>query len=424
MKVAIIVNKSWNVINFRLGLIRELMISGHEVVTITSEDDYTSRLHDLKIRNIAVPLDAKGKHPGRDLLLIWRYWCFLKHEKPDVCLTYTIKPNIYGSLAAHALGIPVISTITGLGEVYGRENLLSKTVSQLYKYVFSRSSKVFFQNGENLQMFLSKGLIQKKKAIEVPGSGVDLEHFYLSQRPFSKEKFRFLFIGRLLWDKGIAEFVEAARMIRKKRQDVEFCLLGFIEQDRVSAVSPKHIEDWEKEEVVKYLGATGDVREDIERADCVVLPSFYGEGTPRSLLEAAAMGRPIITTDSIGCRNTVDDGVNGFLCKPRNPEDLARKMQRMTELTLSERTEMGYNGRSKMVDEFDEGIVIVKYCKAIKEIKSEACGEKYVNGQSSPLGKKEKNNGLPRKVAFEKPKNSVRGSYQRKVRIKSVKKHF
>ncbi len=369
-KIVIALNTAWNLVNFRAGLIRALVAEGYEVVAVAPNDVYASRLAELGCRFVALPMDNKGTHPGRDLLLFFRFLNLLRRERPDVFLGYTIKPNVYGSLAAHVLGIPVVNNIAGLGTAFIRNSWLTRLVRLLYKTAFSRSHHVFFQNNEDLQMFVERGLVPADKVSRLPGSGVDLGTFhYVPMSSLENRSFCFLLVARLLWDKGVGEYVEAARMVRRKYPATTFQLLGFLDVKNQTAVSSAQMDDWVDEGVVEYLGVTDDVRPYLAAADCVVLPS-YREGVPRSLLEAAAIGRPIVTTDAIGCRDAVDDGVNGLLCCVGDASDLAEKMQRIVEMSPVERALMGNAGREKMELEFDEKIVIDRYLRVTGDIVS------------------------------------------------------
>ena len=367
-KVLIALNTAWNLVNFRAGLIRGLRDAGYEVVTIAPPDEHVPRLRELGCRYVPLAMDNKGTHPGRDMLLLWRYLLLLRKERPDVFLGYTVKPNIYGSLAAHALGIPVINNIAGLGAVFIKRNWLTRLVRGLYRLALSRSQRVFFQNEDDRHTFVEGGLVRAEVTDRLPGSGVDLARFSsVFLMDAGRKGMRFLLIARMLWDKGVGEYVEAARLVRQRHPEAEFRLLGFLDVQNPSAISRAQMDEWVTEDVVRYLGSCDDVRPHIADADCVVLTS-YREGVPRTLLEAAAMGRPIITTDAVGCREVVNDGVNGYLCRTRDAADLADKMERMIALAPFERAEMGRRGREKMEREFDERIVITKYLEVIREI--------------------------------------------------------
>lgn len=371
--VMIALNTAWNLVNFRAGLIRALNERGYEVVAVAPQDGYARYLEQMGCRFLPLPIDSQGAHPGRDFVLCFRFWRLMRRERPVVFLGYTVKPNVFGSLAAHSLGIPVVNNIAGLGAVFIRNGWLAWVVRLLYRLALARSRRVFFQNGDDLQLFEKAGLVSSKQADCLPGSGIDLKRFALTPlAPLAGRKFRFVLIARMLWDKGVGEYVEAARLVRKRFADVEFCLLGFLDVQNPAAIARRQMEAWVDEGVVSYLGATEDVRLVVASSDCVVLPS-YREGVPRALLEAAALGRPIITTDVVGCREVVDEGVNGFLCKPRDAEDLARKMIKMTGLSAEARVEMGSMGRRKVESKFDERIVIDRYLQVIGEIAKQTC---------------------------------------------------
>lgn len=365
-KIFIVINAAWNLVNFRAGLIRSLIAAGYEVVAVAPPDKYVPRLAELGCRYVPLPMDNKGTHPGRDLLLFWRFLQLLYREKPAVYLGYTVKPNIYGSLAAHMLQIPVINNIAGLGTVFIRTGWLTWLVRGLYQLALSRSAKVFFQNEEDRALFVSQKLVSAAAVDRLPGSGIDLNHFVPTPLPH-KTPLRFLLIARMLWDKGVGEFVEAARILKRRGIDAEFCLLGFLDVQNPTAISRQQMDEWVAEGVIRYLGVSDNVAEEIALADCVVLPS-YREGVPRTLLEAAAMARPIVTTDSVGCRDVVDDGINGYLCKPQDAIDLADKMAQIVALSRAEREAMGQRGREKMEHEFDEQIVVDKYLQTIRAI--------------------------------------------------------
>jgi len=365
-KIVIALNTAWNLYNFRAGLIQALVFNGYEVVAVAPHDEYAERLKEIGCRFVPLPMDNQGTHPGRDLILFYRFYYFLKLERPVLYIGYTVKPNIYGSLAAHLLGVPVINNISGLGAVFIKDSWLSSVVRGLYRLALSRSIKVFFQNDDDRQMFISGGLVAHTVADRLPGSGISLTKFVPVPLP-SKVPIRFLLIARMLWDKGVGEFVEAARILRRRGINADFCLLGFLDVQNPAAISRQQINEWVAEGAVRYLGVSDNVREEIAQVDCVVLPS-YREGTPRTLLEAAAMSRPIVTTDAVGCREVVDDTINGYLCKLKDASDLADKMERIVSMPGAEREAMGLRGREKVEREFDEQIVIDKYLSAIKAV--------------------------------------------------------
>jgi len=365
-KVVIASNTAWNLFNFRSGLIRAFVDAGYDVVAIAPPDEYAERLAELGCRFVPLSMDNKGTNPGRDLLLFWRFIQLFRRERPVAFLGYTVKPNIYGSLAANLFGVHVINNISGLGAVFIKNGLLARLVRILYRVALSRSDRVYFQNDDDRRMFIADGLVRESVSDLLPGSGIDLDKFSpVAVR--NTAPIRFLLIARMLYDKGVGEYVEAARILQQRGVHAEFCLLGFLDVQNPAAISRAEMDRWVAEGIVQYLGASDNVREEIALADCVVLPS-YREGTPRTLLEAAAMARPIVTTNAVGCREVVDDGVNGFLCRVKDAFDLAEKLTQIIALSPGEREAMGLRGREKVVREFDEKIVINKYLGAIQMI--------------------------------------------------------
>jgi glycosyltransferase involved in cell wall biosynthesis len=367
MKIIIATNTAWNLVNFRSELIKALVAAGHEVVAVAPYDKYAAQLEALGCKFVQLKMDNGGTSPVHDALLLWRFWWLLKQEKPAVFLGFTVKPNVYGSLAAQWLGVPVINNIAGLGAVFIKGGWLSQLVQRLYRVALGRSAKVFFQNPDDLRLFLEGELVRAEVTELLPGSGIDLHRFAVAPTSVANSKFRFLLIARILRDKGVCEYVQATKLLRERWPSVEFNLLGFVDVQNPAAISRNEVESWVTQGFVNYLGVSEDVRKEIAAAECVVLPS-YREGTPRSLLEAAAMARPIITTDAVGCREVVDHEVNGYLCKVRDAEDLAEKMNQMLLLSPEHRISMGLRGRAKMEAEFDEKIVIGKYLAAIEAI--------------------------------------------------------
>jgi glycosyltransferase involved in cell wall biosynthesis len=364
--ILISINASWNIINFRSGLIRALQAKGYRVIALAPPDGYSPRFAELGVEYHPIEMDKKGVSPAQDLKLLARYYRLLKALKPDVFLGYTAKPNVYGSIAAQALGIPVINNVSGLGTAFIRQGLLTRIVSGLYRTAFKRSRTVFFQNEEDLALFVRNRLVREGRAKLVPGSGIDLHRFKPAPVPPTGAGFAFLLIARLLWDKGVGEYAEAARLVRREMPSARFQLLGFLDVENRTAVGRGDVEGWAAEGLIDYLGSADDVRPAIAAADCVVLPS-YREGLPRTLLEAAAMAKPLIATNVPGCRQVVEQGENGFLCEARNARSLADAMLCMIRLSPEERSAMGAAGRHKVEREFDEKLVVARYLEAIDE---------------------------------------------------------
>jgi glycosyltransferase involved in cell wall biosynthesis len=366
MRIAIVANTSWYLYNFRRNLMRALRADGHEVLAIGAPDDYARRLTAEAFAYAPAPFSGAGINPWRELQTVAALTALLRRWRADLALTYTPKGNIYAGLATRTLGIPFIPNVSGLGRVFINTSPLTALVRALYRAALGRAPVVFFQNNEDRETFVRARLVDAGRAFRIPGSGVDLDYF---QPPIREEPgpFRFLMVARLLWDKGVGEYVAAARRVRRQA-DARFALLGFTGVDNPSAVPRVELESWISEGVIEYLGASDDVRPHLAQAHCVVLPSYYREGVPRSLLEAAAMARPIITTDAPGCRDTMQDGVSGLLCRARDIDDLEEKMLRMLRLSAEERRAMGMQGRAKVEREFDERRVIETYRTAIAQI--------------------------------------------------------
>jgi len=361
MTIALSANTTWYLYNFRSGLIKALLARDERVVVIAPLDEYSARLERMGVEVIDLPMDNKGANPARDAMLLFAYIRLYRQLRPHLVLHNTIKPVIYGSLAARSLGVPFLNTITGLGTTFIREDWMTRVVERLYRISQRRASQVFFQNNDDLELFRHRRLVPQERVQCLPGSGVNLTHF--SVKPSSQGEPCFLLIARLLRDKGICEFVEAARKIRRKYPRARFQLLGQLGVANRTAITREELESWLAEGVVEYLGETDDVRPFIAQAHCVVLPS-YREGLPRSLLEAGAMGRPLITTDAPGCREVVQDGENGYLCRLKDAEDLAEKILAFLKLSFDERCKMGLLSREKVSGEFDETIVIERYLEA------------------------------------------------------------
>lgn len=359
MTIAIVTNTSWNIYNFRLPVIDILKKNGIRVVAIAPEDEFSPYLRDICDDFIPIPVEARGSNPVKDLALIWKLNRIYKKLKPDCILQYTIKPNIYGTLAASMLKIPCINTVSGLGTVFLTENITAKIARFLYRVSFRHASRVLFQNNDDLNLFLKKGLVKKEIAGLVPGSGIDLNKYI--PEPYKKnETFTFVLVARLLKDKGIREYAEACRSLKNKGIPSK-CLLAGTPGD----IPLTEVENWTREGIISYIGFSDNVRELISSSHCVVLPS-YREGLPRTLLEGAAMGKPLLATDVPGCRDLVRDNENGFLCREKDAQDLAMKMEKLLIMEEKALAEFGRRSRD-LVEPYDSNIVAEKYLSIIKE---------------------------------------------------------
>lgn len=364
--VVITSNTSWYLYNFRKNTILALLKEGYRVVAVSPKDDYSQKLADLGAEYQHIEIDQGGTNPVKDVGTLFGFIRLYRKLRPNAVLNFTPKNNIYSTLAASLFGAKSVNNIAGLGMVFIKENITAKLARFLYKISQPKAHTIFFQNNEDKELFAKYKLAPLGITDRVPGSGVDLTRFSLSP---SKDDgvVRFLLIARMLYDKGIGHYVEAARELKLKYGDkVEFGLLGFLDVKNPSAVSKAEMNTWVEEGIVNYLGTSDNVEAEIAKVDCMVLPSFYREGVPKSLLEACAMGKPIVTTDNVGCRETVDNGVNGYLCELRSTSSLVETLELMIKLSHGQRLLMGENSRIKVENEFDEQIVIKKYLQAVK----------------------------------------------------------
>jgi glycosyltransferase involved in cell wall biosynthesis len=367
-KIAFVANTSWYIYNFKLGLIKALQAEGYDITAIAPNDTYVEKLNSEGISHLHININQRGTNIIEDIKLIYDFYKIFKMERPDLILCYTIKPNIYGSIASRILKILTINNITGLGCVFANENWVTKLVEILYKFSLQKSLKIFFQNYDNMEVFVKKQIVKKHLVDRLPGSGVDLEK-YAPRLVIKRNNCKtILLYGRLLWAKGIAEYIEAAKIIKSKYENIEFQLLGSIDGEGPLAVSREQVQRWVDQGLVTYLGFTDNVIDFVTQADCVVLPSYYYEGVPRTLIEAASLAKPIITTSIAGCRDVVEDGINGFLCREKNVKDLVKAIEKMINLSGRERYIMGRKGRDKVTKEFDEKIVIKKHLDIINSL--------------------------------------------------------
>ncbi|MES2904960.1 MAG: glycosyltransferase family 4 protein [Pseudomonadota bacterium] len=354
-KIIVSSNSAWNLANFRKPVIEALVATGHDVVAIAPRDGQEARLTALGATFRPIRMRSTGTSPFEDLRLLLEYISAIRAERADLFFGFTAKPNIYGSLAARMLGVPVVATISGLGSAFLKGGGLGWLLLRLYRSALARAQAIVFQNEADRELFIHRGIVRSGKARLVAGSGIDLAHFVAAPTE-AHDDIRFLLIARLLLDKGIGEFVEAARVVRARHPQTRFQLLGGDGGDNPSAVPCDTLERWRADGLVELLGVREDVRPDIAVADCVVLPS-YREGLSRSLLEAAAMARPLIASDVPGCREVVDHQVTGFLCEARSAASLASAMERFISLSPAERSAMGAAGRRKVAAQFDQQLV-------------------------------------------------------------------
>jgi len=365
MKIAISINTTWNVVNFRLGLIKALQKDGHEIIAISPSDEYVQKLNSVGVKHYNITMNPQGTNPLEDFKIIKAYKKLFREIKPDIILSYTIKPNIYGNLAAGKLGIPVINNVSGLGTLFIKKSISSYVGKMLYYFSFKKSNWVFFQNQTDKNLFLKTRLVEKNKVSVLPGSGVNTALFK-TNRTSNKGK-QFLFVGRLIGDKGINEYIKAADILSRKYSDIVFNIVGELGYANKTAITEDVLNGWLENKQIKFLGKQDDMVKIFSEADIMVLPS-YREGLSKSLIEAASMSLPIVTTDVPGCREVVEHGKNGFLCKVKDPIDLQNKMEAMIKLSEKERVLMGENGRKLVESTFEEKIVIDLYKNKIKDL--------------------------------------------------------
>ncbi len=356
-------NSAWNLLNFRGPLIAGLIKAGYRIVAAAAPDGSESRLLELGAEFHPLPVDPAGRNPFADVRLLAALSELLRRERPAALLTFTVKPNIFGGLAARFSRTPVVATVSGLGSAFLGGGAVARLVERLYRLSLARAKAVFFQNDDDRDLFVERKLVRPDQVRRVAGSGVDLDRFAVVSLPAAETPV-FLFVGRLLRDKGLFELIEAARLLRKRGVAAEVRLVGPQAVENPSAVTTAEVARWTADGLVTYLGPADDVRPAIAAADCLILPS-YREGLPRSLLEGAAMGRPLIATDVSGCRDVVDHGFNGYLSAARSAPALAAAMADMCALSPTERRVMGERSRAKVEQEFSVQRVIGTYLAEI-----------------------------------------------------------
>lgn len=353
-------NSVFGMVNFRGGVIRHLVAQGHRVVVVAPPDEYVSTLVSLGAHYEEWQLSGRGTHLFSELSAIRQLDRIYRDVRPSVAFHFTIKPVIYGAIVARRLRIPFISVLTGLGYAFINKNWVSVAAIALYRYTLRWSFEVWVLNREDQRVMCQRDLLRSARIRLIPGEGVDTTYFCPGDAAPQTSETRFLLIARLLRDKGVLEFVEAARMLRARGVHAQFALLGQADADSPTAIKREDVVAWEREGLLSYLGVAKDVRPFIQSADCVVLPS-YREGLPRTLLEASAMAKPVVATDVPGCRDVVVDGVTGYMCRVKDASDFADKMERMVRVGPGERSVLGEQGRRFVSANFDERLVIGQY---------------------------------------------------------------
>ena len=366
-KIAISANTCWYLYNFAKNLILSVKQQGYEVIIIAPKDNFQDKLIDLGCSYIDLKLQRSSKNPILDIQTILHFYKIYKKIQPQFALHFTAKNNLYGTLAASWLKIPCVNTVSGLGTIFNKKSAYQHLVLWMYKKTQNKANKIIFQNTENLDLFLNKKIISKNKSQLMQGCGVDLKYFTPNNPLTNNKQITFLLSARMIYDKGIKEFVLAANKLHKQYPYAKFQLLGFIDSKHPSAINKATINNWVKQGSIEYLGETNDVRKYIAKADVIVLPTSYSEGIPRSLMEAAAMAKPLIATNISGCKSIVEHNYNGLLCEVNSTTDLINKLEQMICMPTIKRYNMGKNSRKKVEAEFDESIIINEYLKLIRQ---------------------------------------------------------
>lgn len=359
MKILILANSDKGLYNFRKELIERLISENNEVYISVPSGQRTNNFISMGCSHIDTQLDSRGTNPIKDIRLVRKYIKIIKEIKPDIVLTYTIKPNIYGGIACRMRKTPYITNITGLGSALEKEGILQKVLIQMYKIALKSVKCCFAQNEENMK-FLKEHITSTDKFKLLPGSGVNLNNYKLMDYPKENEKIKFLFMSRIMKEKGIDQYLETAKYIKSKYSNVEFHILGAME-DKYEPVLKK----MEKDGIIFYHGMQMDVKPYLKECACLIHPSYYPEGMSNVILEASASGRPIITTDRSGCREIVNEGETGFVVPTKNSEAIIEAVERFLRLSYEERKVMGLKAREKVEREFDRNIVINLYIKEI-----------------------------------------------------------
>ena len=358
-KILILANKDITLLYFRKELIEKLILEKNEVTVCFPKSDKVPEFINMGCKFIDIEMDRRGTNPIKDISVIFNYIKIIKKIKPDIVLTFTIKPNLYGGIACQLKKIPYIANITGLGTALQKEGILKKITIFLYHIAFKKIKCCFMQNEDNMKVFEKYKIADDKRKL-IPGSGVNLTKYKLLDYPKETDNLEFLFIGRIMKEKGIDLYIETAKYIRNKYKNTRFHVIGYCEQDYENT-----LEDLQKQGIIIYHGKQDNMIAFYKLSCCTIHPTYYPEGMSNVLLESAASGRPVITTDKPGCREIVDNKVTGFIVKPQDLEDLKSTVEKFINMLYEEKVNMGLKGRKKVEKEFDRNIVINKYIDEI-----------------------------------------------------------
>lgn len=373
--IALVANTTWNIYNFRLNLIDILIANGYNVVVIAPVDEYIQYKEIYpSVKHFGLrTLDRDGMNPVKDFLLILELWRRYKKLRPDLVIHFTNKPNIFGALAAKIAGCKNMAVVTGLGYTFIHNGWMQQVITALYRQTTRWMEKIIFENIQDKDYFVDHGLVSASKAISVKGCGVDTRHFVPVEKTELTAKTVFTFIGRLLYDKGISEFVEAAKVLTSRRDDCLFWVVGELDAENPATVDKEDLLRWVEDDIVYYHGFMRDVRPVIAQSDCIVLPS-YREGLPRIILEGMSMAKPVITTLTAGCEETVDEGENGYLVPVKDARALVTAMEKILALSAEQRKSMGQKGREKAVEIFDNLLIAKEYLRIVRDVTTNTNG--------------------------------------------------
>ena len=363
MKVLILANNSVGLYKFRKELLEALQANKHEVFISLPNGDFIEEMQQMGCRFIETEISRHGTNPFTDFALTKNYCSIIKSVKPDIVFTYTIKPNVYGGIACQLCKVPYVANVTGLGTAVENGGILQKITLALYRTSLRKAKRVFFQNQAN-QDFMLKHKVVKGAYSLLPGSGVNLERFAPLSYPDDADGIHFAFISRIMREKGIEQYLDAADVIKKRHQKTVFHICGICEKEYQGK-----LDEFIANKTVVYHGMVRDVREVLKDVHCTIHPSFYPEGISNVLLESSACARPIITTDRSGCREVVDDCVNGFVVKQCDSKDLIDKIEKFIALPHEQKIQMGLAARTKVEQEFDRRIVVDAYLKELENAK-------------------------------------------------------
>lgn len=360
--VLVLANSIVGLHSFRKEVIKAIVDAGYTVyIAFPDKDERAVYFQSIGCKYVDIPFERRGMNPLKDLKLMMDYVKVIKNIEPIVVLTYTIKPNVYGGMAAAWCNVPLIANVTGLGDSLENPGLLQKLVVILYRVGLRKANTVFFQNEANRQFCIDYGIVKPKQTKQLPGSGVNTSHHIYQEYP-ADGLIKFLFIARMLKDKGADEYLETAKVLKAKYPNSEFQILGYVEGNY-----QRQLNEFTKLGVIKYLGSTSDVRPYIGKVHCTVMPSYH-EGLSNVNLESEANGRPVITTNVPGCKETVYDGLTGYLCEARSAQSLTKAVEKFINLPYEQKKQMGIVGRKKVEREYDRQIVIDAYLNAIRSL--------------------------------------------------------